>query len=133
MIKKLLVFSVFVIISLFLPIPSYVELNDLAIINGVGVSCEQEEVTLYLKEVIPVKAEQGIEYQYHYYQSSGKDIQLAYEKLNSKIKKKLYLNKTKFLLTNCKTTESIINELHLKDVKIYHNNENILKEVKKIN
>lgn len=133
MIKKLIIFSVFVIISLFLPIPSYVELNDLAIIYGVGVSCEQEEVNLYLKEVIPVKAEQGIEYQYHYYQSSGKDIQLSYEKLNSKIKKKLYLNKAKFLVTNCKTTESIINELRLKDVKIYHNNENILKEVKKIN
>lgn len=133
MIKKLIVFSILVIISLFLPIPNYVELNDLAIIYGVGVSCENEEVNLYLKEVIPVKAEQGIEYQYHYYQSSGKDIELSYAKIDSKIKKKLYLKKTKFLVTNCKTTESILNELRLKDVKIYHSNEDTLKEVKKIN
>ena len=64
-----------VIFVLLLPVvifgnPKYVELNDLAIIRGVGISCG-EEVNLYFQEIIPVKSDNGISYQYEYYQSSG--------------------------------------------------------------
>lgn len=133
MIKKMIILFGFVLISLFLPIPSYVELNDLAIIYGMGVSCEEEETHLYLKEVVPVKAEQGIDYQYHYYQGSAKKLDASFQKIDQKIKKKLYLNKTKFLVTNCKTTDSILKEFHLKNIKIYHTTDNVLKELKKSN
>ena len=60
--------SLIVIFLLLLPVvifgnPDYVELNDLAIIRGIGVSC-QEEVSLYLQEIIPIKGDSGISYDY---------------------------------------------------------------------
>ena len=95
-----------VLILLILPVfifkvPEYVELNDLAIIRGVGLSCQGEKVTLTLKEIIPIKGENGITYQYEYYQGESKDISGAYRKILDKTKKKLYLSKVKFLVTNC--------------------------------
>ena len=73
-----------VIFVLLLPVvifgnPKYVELNDLAIIRGVGISCG-EEVNLYFQEIIPVKSDNGISYQYEYYQSSVKNINTAFQK-----------------------------------------------------
>ena len=60
-----------VLILLLLPIfifkiPKYVELNDLAIIQGVGYSCHDGNKILYLKEIIPIKGEAGLEYQYEF-------------------------------------------------------------------
>ena len=76
--------SLIVIFLLLLPVvifgnPDYVELNDLAIIRGIGVSC-QEEVSLYLQEIIPIKGDSGISYDYEYYQADGKKLGNAYQK-----------------------------------------------------
>lgn len=133
MIKKIILIGVLLLFSLLLPLGEYVELNDLAIIRGVAVGCGEEEVQLYLKEVIPVKVEQGIKYQYDFYQATGKNITRSYQRITDKTKKKLYLRKIKFLVTDCKTTEHIMDELHLKDIKIYHVQEDLLSTLKKVN
>lgn len=109
----------------------YVELNDLAIIRGVAVSCGKE-TNLYLKEIIPTKGDNGITYQYEYYQGSGRNIQKALEKINLKTKKKLYLSKVKFLVTDCTKSNKIINEFNLKHIKVYHVQDGVLKELKNI-
>lgn len=124
-----------VLILLILPVfifkvPEYVELNDLAIIRGVGLSCQEEKVTLTLKEIIPIKGENGITYQYEYYQEESRDISDAYHKIEDEIKKKLYLPKVKFLVTNCKNSDEFFQKFSLEDVKIYHVKKSVVKKLK---
>ena len=125
-----------VIFVLLLPVvifgnPKYVELNDLAIIRGVGISCG-EEVNLYFQEIIPVKSDNGISYQYEYYQSSGKNINTAFQKMRLKTKKKLYLSKVGFLVTDCTKSNKAIKQFELENIKIYHVQADVFNRLKKI-
>lgn len=127
--------TVIVIFILLLPIiifgnKEYVELNDLAIIRGVGVSCNNDK-ELYFQEIIPVKGDNGIQYEYEYYQGDGKNLEDAYQKLALKTKKKLYLSKVKFLVTDCKSSDFILEQFRLKDIKIYHIQDDVFKKLKK--
>lgn len=130
-VKTLVVIFVLLLPVIIFENPTYVELNDLAIIRGVGVSCGKE-TNLYLKEIIPTKGEIGITYQYEYYQGAGKDVSKALEKINLKTKKKLYLSKVKFLVTDCTKSNHIMNDFELKHIKVYHVQDDVLKELKKI-
>ena len=126
--------SIIVIFILLFPIlifgnPEYVELNDLAIIRGIGVSC-QEEISLYLQEIIPIKGDSGIRYDYEYYQADGKKLINTYQAIEEKSKKKLYLSKVAYLVTDCKKSSFILDEFHLKDTKIYHVKEAVLEQLK---
>ena len=52
--NKLLI--IFLLIPLlFINIPPYIELNNLAIIEEIGIKQNKENYTLYLKEIIPIK------------------------------------------------------------------------------
>lgn len=130
--------TVFVVILVLVPIfifkiPEYVELNDLAIIEGIGLSCHEDGVTLYLKEVVPVKSDAGITYQYNYYQSDGKKLDKAYQKIQNKEDKKIFMNRSQYIVTNCTSTDFIFEYFHLYDLKIQHQhtNKNIVKQLKK--
>lgn len=130
--------TVFVVILVLVPIfifkiPEYVELNDLAIIEGIGLSCHEDGVTLYLKEVVPVKSDAGITYQYNYYQSDGKKLDNAYQKIQNKEDKKIFMNRSQYIVTNCTSTDFIFEYFHLYDLKIQHQhtNKNIVKQLKK--
>lgn len=131
--KILILSSFFIVMILIFGIPKYVELNDLAIIQGVGVSCLEKDYSVYLKEIIPIKGDAGITYQYKYYQGNGKTIKQAYEKLHDKTKKKLYLSKVKFLVTNCSNTKDLTYNLDRQKIDVYHTNDSILDKLKKIN
>lgn len=130
--------TVFVVILVLVPIfifkiPEYVELNDLAIIEGIGLSCHEDGVTLYLKEVVPVKSDAGITYQYNYYQSDGKKLDNAYQKIQNKEDKKIFVDRSQYIVTNCTSTDFIFEYFHLYDLKIQHQhtNKNIVKQLKK--
>ena len=130
--------TVFVVILVLVPIfifkiPAYVELNDLAIIEGIGLSCHEDGVTLYLKEVVPVKSDAGITYQYNYYQSDGKKLDNAYQKIQNKEDKKIFIDRSQYIVTNCTSTDFIFEYFHLYDLKIQHQhtNKNIVKQLKK--
>lgn len=128
---KAIGFLILLILPVFIfKVPEYVELNDLAIIRGVGLSCQEEKVTLTLKEIIPIKGENGITYQYEYYQEESRDISDAYHKIEDEIKKKLYLSKVKFLVTNCKNSDEFFQKFSLEDVKIYHVKKSVVKKLK---
>ena len=117
--KRLMLLLILISFSYFLHIPHYVELNNLAIIEGIGVSFKNNHYTIYLKEIIPIKDEQGINYEYNYYQEDGKTIKKAFNKIQNKTKKKLYLKEAKFLVTNLKTSEKITHELKIKTKNIH--------------
>ena len=125
-----------VLILLLLPIlifkiPKYVELNDLAIIQGVGYSCNDGNKILYLKEIIPIKGDAGLEYQYEYYQEQGEKFNNLVQKIENHTKKKIYLSKVKFVVTNCDISKDVEEELKKEDIKIYYVESDIKQKLKK--
>lgn len=125
-----------VLILLLLPIfifkiPKYVELNDLAIIQGVGYSCHDGNKILYLKEIIPIKGDAGLEYQYEYYQEQGEKFNNLVQKTENHTKKKIYLSKVKFVVTNCDISKDVEEELKKDDIKIYYVENDIKQKLKK--
>lgn len=130
--KRIILLIILIGIAFLLPIPGYRELNDLAIIEGVGLDYYEGDYTVYLKEVIPVKSEQGISYEYQYYKAEGDSFDEAFNRLNKKTKKKLYLKKAKFLVVNTVTSDKVINSLNVKFKHIYHIKSDIYKKLKSI-
>lgn len=125
-----------VLILLLLPIfifkiPKYVELNDLAIIQGVGYSCHDGNKILYLKEIIPIKGDAGLEYQYEYYQEQGEKFNNLVQKIENHTKKKIYLSKVKFVVTNCNISKDVEEELKKENIKIYYVESDIKQKLKK--
>lgn len=120
---KRIILILLIILELFIiKIPKYEELNNLVIIKEIAVEYSKDKYTIYLKEIIPIKANQGINYKYKIYQETSTSIKKAYNKIVSKTKKKLYLNKVKTLTTNIKNTDKIKNELKIKPESIIHSN-----------
>lgn len=97
--NKLLI--IFLLIPLlFINIPPYIELNNLAIIEEIGIKKNKENYTLYLKEIIPIKEDNSIKYEYKYYESTNKNISSCLKDINKTTKKTIYLNKVKTIYTN---------------------------------
>ena len=87
--KKIIVLVVLIIMFGFIiKIPEYHELNDLAIIQGVGVEYKNHSYTIYMKEVIPVRSDMGIDYEFKYYEGESSDLEKAIERVQDKTKKK---------------------------------------------
>lgn len=128
--KKVGIIILLISIFVFPKISPYVELNNLAIIESIGVSYKDENYTIWLKEVIPIKDEQGINYEYEYYKGTGQSIDKAYKEIILKTKKKLYLKRAKLLITNLKHSQNVIDDLKIKPKNILHSTESIYKELK---
>ena len=126
--KKVIVVILVLLGAIIIKIPEYVELNDLAIIETVGVKYNEGLYTIYLKEIIPKKDENGITYDYKYYKSTDKNILKALK--NTKTKKKLYLKRVKYLITNLEKSNKTLKELNIKPKSITHTKKNILKVIK---
>lgn len=129
--KKVLITVLIILSLLIIKIPPYVELNNLAIIDSIGVSYNDRNYTIYLKEIIPVKDENGITYEYEFYKSNGDSIDTCYKNIKNKTKKKLYLKRIKLLITNLKKSNNILEELDINPSEILHSSENVYKELKK--
>lgn len=129
--KKILIIIIVIILGFIIKIPEYEELNTLAIIEGAGISYNDEIYTIYLKEVIPIKDDQGMSYKYDYYKGEGKTISKALEKLKDNANKKIYLKRCKFIVTNLKYSNEIIKVLNIKPNNIYHQTKDIYKKLEK--
>ena len=130
--KKLFIIIIIILGAYIFKIPKYNELNNLAIIESIAVEYDGTNYTLYLKEIIPTKNDQGIKYDYKYYQEKDKTIESSYKKIKEKTKKKLYLKRCKFLITNIHNSENIIKILSISTEIIYHEPNNIYEKLKKI-
>ena len=127
--KKLFLILLITIELSLIKIPTYVELNNLAIIEEIAIEQKDNQYTIILKEIIPIKANEGINYKYKYYKETSLTIKKAYNIISSKTKKKLYLNKTKSLITNISSSKDIINTLNISPKTIIHT-KNIYEEIK---
>lgn len=117
--------------AVFIKIPEYVELNDLAIIKDIGIEYDNGRYTIILKEVIPKKDVNGINYEYKYYEESSDDFNKAFNNIKENTNKKIYLNKVKTIITNYDKTDKFIKDLNINPDEIIHIKKNIKKELVK--
>ena len=102
--KKIIVLVVLIItFGFIIKIPEYHELNDLAIIQGVGVEYKNNSYIVYMKEVIPIRSDMGIDY------------------------------KVKFLATNIENSDYIKDILKINPKNVYHPAGDIKEHLKKTN
>ena len=120
--KKIILILLIIIELFIIKIPKYEELNNLAIIKEIAIEYKENKYTIYLKEIIPIKDNQGINYKYKIYKETSSTIKEAYNKIKKKTKKKIYLNKVQKLKTNIKNTNKIKKELQIKPKSIIHSN-----------
>lgn len=128
--KKYILILIIILELITIKIPSYVELNNLAIIEEIAIEEKGNYYILTLKEIIPIKDDQGIDYEYKYYEKAAPTIEKAYNYLLKTTKKKLYLKRTKSLITNVKVSEKIIETLDIKPKNIIHTKENISRKIR---
>lgn len=88
--KKIFYLSVILFGTIFINIPKYIELNNLAIIDTVTIKQNEGNYFLNLKEVIPIKDENGIKYQYEYYNSKCKEIGICLKKIEEDTRKNIF-------------------------------------------
>jgi len=130
--KKIFFVIIVFIIAILIKIPKYDELNNLAIIESVAVIYENKDFTIYLKEIIPIKDEQGINYEYEYYHAKSSSLEKTLQKIKSNTKKKIYLKKSKFLVTNYENSDFLKKKLNIKPKSIYHPSSDIYGFLKKL-
>ena len=128
--KKILLYTIIILELSLIKVPEYIELNNLAIIEEIGIIEKNNKYTIILKEIIPIKSNQGINYKYKYYKETASTVNKALTNLIKQTKKKLYLNKTKSLITNMITTDKTIKALAIKPKTIIHTNDNINEIIK---
>ena len=85
----------------FIEIPKYNELNNLAIIDKINIKCIDNEYIVTLREVIPLKDDNGIKYDYKYYKDTGNNINDIISNIDKNTKKVIYLKYVKKINRNC--------------------------------
>ena len=66
--KKVIIIGLVLLIpAFFINIPEYKELNNLIIVKTIEVKCTGKEYDVKLKEVLPEKEENSVEYKYKNY------------------------------------------------------------------
>lgn len=105
--KKRILFLILFIILLFLPKPNYIELNHLAIIDSVKITCS-DDYTLEIREVIPTKSDNGIEKDYKKYSATCKELNICLEEIKNTTSKKIYYQGVKKIKTNCHNRDEVI-------------------------
>ena len=107
--KKLIILVILFFFLYLLPIPEYVELNHLAFIRSMDIVCKNnDEYEITLKEIIPKKQDNSIEYDYKNYTEVGNSIETVKKKLEENSSKKMYYERINKITTNCSDVDSIL-------------------------
>lgn len=117
--KKILLFSIILIIIFIYFVPKYNELNNITIIDSIGVKKENNYYKVYFREVIPTKVENGLKYTYKIHSIKTNKLKDSISLIEKKHNKKLYLNKVKSLITNY-SSEYIKIKLNINPKYIHH-------------
>lgn len=87
--KKYILTIVLIILSCFIKVPKYKELNHLKIIDKIVIDCDE----IILREVVPKRDDSGIEYEYKYH------------RVDNINKNKFYIEKSK-VIDKCQNKKS---------------------------
>ena len=130
--KRLIIILIIIILSIIIiDIPKYEELNNLAIIDAIGIEKDNDTVKIILREIVPLKDDNGIKYDYIYYKNSANTVKNALIKIKKNTNKKIYLDRCNYLVLDSNYTEDIKAILHINPKIIYHRTNNILNYIKK--
>ena len=91
--KTIIIIILLFIISLFIHIPNYIELNNLIIIDKINIDCKNK--TINYSEVIPYKDNNTINYKYKEYTYKYNNIDEFFKMKN------IYYKKAKINKNNC--------------------------------
>ena len=113
---RMIIYICIIVLSyLFLDIPQYNELNDIAIIEEISIEKASNIYTITLKEKRALKGSTGIEYLYDYYVFNSSSIESGFEHLRNHSGKTLVFEHLNKLVTNI---SNIKDELSVIDFKI---------------
>ena len=117
--KKYYIFFFIVLLLYFIyPRGDYVELNHLAIIKEIRLSC-RNNYQITLKEIIPQKKDNGIHYQYKNYSFSGEDFNSLKNEIHES-DKNFYFKHVNLVQTDCFNYEDFLSlfSIPFKKVKV---------------
>ena len=107
--KKIMLLFLFIFLYFFLPIPKYIELNHLNIIQEINVFCKDNQYRIIYLEINPVKNDRGIEYDLIEYQYDGFSVEEGiYEIENNK---NIYKKRAKIHINSCDDKRKILNQI----------------------
>lgn len=128
----MLCFILGIVFLFIIKIPKYVELNNLIIIEDIGVACDKGKYKIYLREIVPLKDDTGISYKYKTYASDEMEsLEKAYNNIADKNSKKIFYKDTRHLITNCLKSDEIIDYFKIKPNYIKHTDDNIEDQIRK--
>ena len=113
--KKYIIIMIIITSFFYIKIPKYRELNHIHIINEIKIKCNNDNYQVILKEIIPIKDDNGIEYEYKEYVKTGNniiDIKKEYDKDNY-----FFYKDIKKINTKCISKNMIINIFKIKKRK----------------
>ena len=113
--KKNIIQGITFILLFFIPIPNYIELNNLILIKSIDITCNNNDYLIKMKEVIPQKEDNGITYKYKEYEEEGNNIKLIKERIESQSNHKFYYQKAKIKIHNCTNKNIIIKHFQIKE------------------
>lgn len=114
--KIYIIFFALFLLSFFLPINSYHELNHIIIADYIQLKCNNSSYHLIVREVLPTKDDDGIVYRHKKYSVDGNHVDLLISKIEKKEHKVVYYNKAKIKYINCS-----------KNIKLNHKSNNLYK------
>ena len=115
--KRVLFLFLFVLLLQYFFVPEYRELNNLVVIDKIRVLKKEEGYTISLREVVPKRENNGIQYSYEYYHYQVARLEDFYQDMRQK--KRFYFRKVKSLSSNMNTDEFRY-RLNLHPKTIYH-------------
>lgn len=113
---KKYILLIIIIISFFIKIPKYNELNNIIIIDQITMDCDKKEIIL--REIKPIKEDNNISYKYKNYKIKTNNLKNTNILLEKKYNKQFFYSRTNKLITNCQNINTIKKELKLNNTKI---------------
>lgn len=134
--KKIILMSILTILLFTMKIPPYIELNNLSIIESIGIDYNNinNKFKIYLKDIKIYKDNNGINYKYVYYSNDDYSLNKAIRNVSKKINKKIYLNKLDIVFINNHYKNRINKELkniNYNTKKFKYTNKSIKKVIRK--
>lgn len=128
--KYVLIIVIIIFMMIFIKVDDYVELNNLVLVDGIGVSCRDNSYVLFIKEIIPKKKDTGIEYSYKVYEDTNSSIEGAYKNISKEVSKKIYSKEARYIITDCDNSDKITEYFKINPKYIKHTKKSIEKEIK---
>ncbi|MDD5888336.1 MAG: hypothetical protein PUC82_02475 [bacterium] len=130
--KKIFILILIILGGIIFKIPEYKELNQLAIIESIGLYYDENNYVIYLREIIPIKSDEGINYEYKYYEAKAESIKKSFDEVVKNSKKKFYLKRCQNFITNLNSSDEALKILNIEPKNIFHSTSDIDKLLKEL-